>query len=87
MAQLNVDVTEGSFLRFDIPNDTFYDKEDGGMRRLRMRVVEMRGGGNVVVEDTWLKVDGEELVLYGLPPKRDEDKVIRKILVLERKLC
>ena len=84
VAQLNVDVTVGDFLRFDIPNNTFYDKEDGGMRRLRMRVVEMRNGGNVVVEDTWLKVNGEELVLYGLPPKQAKDKVCECIFIFKR---
>ena len=73
VAQLDVTAVEGRLLTFNIPNNTFYDKEEGGMENLRMTVVEWRK--DTLVEETWLKVDGEKLILYGLPPKSIQAKV------------
>ena len=72
---IELSATEGRFLMYNLRNDTFYDKEDGGMTNLRMKVVEVRNGGDNLLEDTWLKVDGKNLVLYGVPQQLDQEKV------------
>ena len=73
--QIELSATEGQFLIYELRNDTFYDKEDGGMTNLRMKVVESRDGGDSLIEDTWLKIDGRNLVLYGVPRELDQKRV------------
>ena len=67
---------EGNLMVSKLANDTFYDREDGGMDKLRCKVVELLGGGRVD-EGTWLRVEG--VSLYGVPPKSGTQQVMTKL--------
>ena len=67
---------EGNLMVSKLANDTFYDREDGGMDKLRCKVVELLGGGRVN-EGTWLRVEG--VSLYGVPPKSGTEQVMIKL--------
>ena len=86
--QIDLGATEGQFLIHELRNDTFYDKEDGGMTNLRMKVVESRKGGDKLIDDTWLKIDGRKLILYGVARELDQKRVrLRHVYFFKQTRC
>lgn len=73
VALINLVAVQGNLLVFKLENDTFYDREDGGMENLKFKVVELRG--DKLVEETWLKMDG--ISLYGVPPNLGSEQVYK----------
>ena len=60
-----LDVFQGQGLRFHIPNDTFYDKEDGYTPNLtlEMRTIDRRK----LLRTSWILLSSSRQEIYGLP--------------------
>ncbi|KAH9417598.1 Dystroglycan (Dystrophin-associated glycoprotein 1) [Dermatophagoides pteronyssinus] len=57
-------ITAGKFWQFTIPEDTFYDKEDGNTRQLRIGFFM---DSEILPADYWIQFDNENQYLYALP--------------------
>jgi len=57
-------VTAGKSMRIVIPEDTFFDKEDGNTRKLRL---DLRHENGSVIRNTWLRFVPKKQALYALP--------------------
>jgi hypothetical protein len=62
-------VTAGKMLWFPIPNDTFYDREDGGTENLLI-LLQMNDGLEMTPM-SWIKLNETSKTLYGLPMEED----------------
>ena len=60
-----LDVFQGQGLRFHIPNDTFYDKEDlyTPNLKLEMRTID----GDKLLRTSWILLNASSQEIYGLP--------------------
>ncbi|OTF70375.1 hypothetical protein BLA29_002504, partial [Euroglyphus maynei] len=57
-------ITAGKFWQYTIPEDTFYDKEDGNTRQLRLGFFM---DSEILPADYWIQFDNENQYLYALP--------------------
>lgn len=55
----------GQNLRYRIPEDLFYDKEDGNARNLRLQLQTRKG--EALSTDSWIKLREDQREIYGLP--------------------
>ena len=55
----------GEYLLYRIPEDTFYDKEDGNTRNLRLQLQTSKG--KPVSADSWIQLREDKQEIYGLP--------------------
>ncbi|XP_070559172.1 LOW QUALITY PROTEIN: dystroglycan 1-like [Ptychodera flava] len=58
-------VSDGGVLNFPIPDDTFYDAEDGSTANLMLSLVT--AAGEAVAMNSWIKFDANAQVLHALP--------------------
>ena len=58
-----LNITTCQYLYYKIPQDTFWDKEDGSTLTLRLLTNSFRELSN----DSWIKLDPTSNVLYGVP--------------------
>ncbi|KAL5288026.1 DAG1 family protein [Megaselia abdita] len=56
-------VTAGKFFKITIPEDTFYDKEDG----TKLKLVLLDRNKEPIVKSAWIQFDDVNRVIYGLP--------------------
>lgn len=56
-------VTAGKFFKITIPEDTFYDKEDGS----KLKLVLLDRNEEPIVKSAWIQFDDVNRVIYGLP--------------------
>lgn len=61
-------ITAGKFWQFTIPEETFYDKEDGNTRQLRIGFFK---DSEILPADYWIQFDNENQYLYALPTEDD----------------
>jgi len=66
----NIEIEAGRFLWFRIPNDTFFDIEDGSTEHLSLLPL-MTDDGHTVQPTSWVKLNKINQVLYGLPLKEN----------------
>ena len=57
-------MTAGKSLRWKIPEDTFFDQEDGTTRKLRLSLRNQ--DGSPIKDLSWLRFDENTQVLYLL---------------------
>ncbi|CAK1584602.1 unnamed protein product [Parnassius mnemosyne] len=62
--------TVGHLLVYKVPEDTFFDPEDGGTRQLALALV--RGDRAPLAAAHWLQFDARNQEFYGLPAPHDE---------------
>ena len=60
-----LNVFQGQGLRFVIPNDTFYDKEDLHTPNLRLEMLTI--DGDALLRTSWLLLNSSRQEIYGLP--------------------
>jgi len=61
-------ITAGSWFKFTIPEDTFWDEEDGGTRNLKLGFyLDDHGSRTPPGHDHWIQFDVENQFLYALP--------------------
>ncbi len=58
-----LNITSCQYLYYEIPQDTFWDKEDGNTLTLRLLTNSFRELPN----DSWIKLDPTRNVIYGVP--------------------
>lgn len=61
-------ITAGKFWQFTIPEETFYDKEDGNTRQLRIGFFK---DSEILPADYWIQFDNENQYLYAFPTEDD----------------
>ncbi len=59
----------GSYAELQIPQDTFYDYEDGNTRNLTLNVVDEHG--EALTSHSWLQFNDSSQTLYGMPLSHD----------------
>ncbi|XP_014256303.1 dystroglycan isoform X2 [Cimex lectularius] len=60
-----LNATVGQLLVFTVPDDTFYDPEDGGTRQLKLSLVTI--DRNPIPPSHWLQFDVKNQEFYGIP--------------------
>ncbi|KAK9497183.1 hypothetical protein O3M35_004548 [Rhynocoris fuscipes] len=60
-----VAVTAGKILRYQIPENTFMDAEDGNTRNLKLHL--QTSNGEILPENSWIQLDEENQEIYALP--------------------
>nr|CAB3236144.1 dystroglycan [Phallusia mammillata] len=71
----NLRVPRGNYFEYQIPADTFYDKEDGNTRALHLSLVDLASFdpfNNQLGTDSWMLLDIDTQTLYGVPPRSSE---------------
>ncbi|XP_054710747.1 dystroglycan 1-like [Uloborus diversus] len=64
-----INVTVGDVIKHKIPDDTFYDFEDGSTRHLRLTLLT---AGHIHPQPSyWLQFDSRSQEIYGLPSEAD----------------
>ena len=58
----------GTYFIYQIPEDTFYDVEDGNTRNLSLSLNTIEGDN--ITQDSFLQLDTSQQTLYGLPLSR-----------------
>ncbi|XP_006819307.1 dystroglycan 1-like [Saccoglossus kowalevskii] len=56
---------EGEMLVYRVPEDTFYDEEDGSTRNLKLMLLSIDGG--ILHKMSWIQFDSSSQTIYGLP--------------------
>lgn len=56
-------VTAGKFFKIMIPEETFYDKEDGS----KLKLVLLDRNMDPIIKSAWIQFDDVNRVIYGLP--------------------
>lgn len=64
-----INATVGQLLVFKVPEDTFYDAEDGSARNMRMSLLTM--DRQPIPPHEWLQFDSKNQEFYGVPMRTD----------------
>ncbi|KAL1463302.1 hypothetical protein WDU94_015065 [Cyamophila willieti] len=68
----HLEATVGELLVFHVPEDTFFDREDGGTRKLRLHLMTM--DRTTIPPNNWLQFDAKNQEFYGIPQLSDEGR-------------
>uniref|UniRef100_A0A8D8VFS9 Dystroglycan 1 n=1 Tax=Cacopsylla melanoneura TaxID=428564 RepID=A0A8D8VFS9_9HEMI len=68
----HLEATVGELLVFHVPEDTFFDREDGGTRKLRLHLKTM--DRTTIPPNNWLQFDVKNQEFYGIPQLSDEGR-------------
>ncbi|XP_069682124.1 dystroglycan 1 [Periplaneta americana] len=68
----HINATVGRLLVFKVPEDTFYDPEDGSTRSLKLSLLTM--DRSPVSSTNWLQFDVKNQEFYGTPMREDEGR-------------
>lgn len=63
----SVRLTVGRLFNYTVPDDTFYDREDGNTRRLRL--IFLSNDSMSVTRRSWVQLNEHTQTLYGLPTR------------------
>ncbi|XP_063226131.1 dystroglycan 1 [Bacillus rossius redtenbacheri] len=68
----HINATVGQLLVFKVPEDSFYDPEDGSARHLKLSLLTMN---RMPIDPThWLQFDAKNQEFYGIPSRNDEGR-------------
>lgn len=70
----HINATVGQLLVFTVPEDTFYDPEDGGTRALSLSLFTMERDRRPIEANHWLQFDSKNQEFYGVPLHGDEGR-------------
>ncbi|XP_076283957.1 uncharacterized protein LOC143210714 isoform X4 [Lasioglossum baleicum] len=77
-----VNATVGQLLVFKVPEDTFYDLEDGSARNLRMSLLTI--GRTPIPAHEWLQFDSKNQEFYGVPMRSDVGRKEYQLVVTDK---
>ncbi|KZC06723.1 PREDICTED: dystroglycan-like [Dufourea novaeangliae] len=77
-----VNATVGQLLVFKVPEDTFYDAEDGPARNLRMSLLTI--DRNPIPAHEWLQFDSKNQEFYGVPMRSDVGRKEYQLVVTDK---
>lgn len=72
----------GQLLIFRVPEDTFYDPEDGPTRHLRLSL--LHGDRSAISPDEWLQFDVNNQEFYGVPMKTDPRRREYQLIAVDK---
>lgn len=64
-----LEVTQGTLFRYQVPEDTFHDEEDGATRMLNLNLLDI--SRQPLDPHSWLQFDVPNQEFYGLPLEAD----------------
>lgn len=68
----HLEAISGQLLVYHVPEDTFFDREDGGTRKLKLRLMSM--DRTTIAPTHWLQFDAKNQEFYGIPQSADEGR-------------
>lgn len=77
-----VNATVGQLLVFKVPEDTFYDLEDGSARNLRMSLLTIER--TPIPAHEWLQFDSKNQEFYGVPMRSDVGRKEYQLVVTDK---
>ncbi|XP_043258133.1 dystroglycan-like isoform X3 [Colletes gigas] len=77
-----VNATVGQLLVFKVPEDTFYDAEDGSARNMRMSLLTI--DRTPIPPHEWLQFDGKNQEFYGVPMRSDVGRKEYQLVVTDK---
>ncbi|KAK0080102.1 hypothetical protein PV326_008336 [Microctonus aethiopoides] len=78
----HINATVGQLLVFRVPEDTFFDPEDGSARNMRMSLLTI--DRNPIPGDDWLQFDINNQEFYGVPMKNDIKRKEYQLVVTDK---
>lgn len=78
-----VNATVGQLLVFKVPEDTFFDAEDGSSRNMRMSLLTM--DRTPIPAHEWLQFDSKNQEFYGVPMRSDVGRKEYQLVVTDSK--
>ncbi|XP_076637441.1 uncharacterized protein LOC143349794 isoform X2 [Colletes latitarsis] len=77
-----VNATVGLLLVFKVPEDTFYDAEDGSARNMRMSLLTI--DRTPIPAHEWLQFDSKNQEFYGVPMRSDVGRKEYQLVVTDK---
>nr|XP_031833366.1 dystroglycan-like isoform X1 [Nomia melanderi]XP_031833367.1 dystroglycan-like isoform X1 [Nomia melanderi]XP_031833369.1 dystroglycan-like isoform X1 [Nomia melanderi]XP_031833370.1 dystroglycan-like isoform X1 [Nomia melanderi]XP_031833371.1 dystroglycan-like isoform X1 [Nomia melanderi] len=77
-----INATVGRLLVFKVPEDTFYDREDGSARNLRMSLLTI--DRTPIPAHEWLQFDSKNQEFYGVPMRNDIGRKEYQLVVTDK---
>nr|CAD7400178.1 unnamed protein product [Timema cristinae] len=68
----HINATVGQLLVYPVPEDSFYDPEDGNSRNLKLSLLTM--DRQTISPDNWLQFDTKNQEFYGVPSEGDQGR-------------
>nr|CAD7455771.1 unnamed protein product [Timema tahoe] len=68
----HINATVGQLLVYPVPEDSFYDPEDGNSRNLKLSLLTM--DRQTIPTDNWLQFDTKNQEFYGVPSEGDQGR-------------
>ena len=77
-----VNATVGQLLVFKVPEDTFYDAEDGSARNMQMNLLTIER--KPIPPHEWLQFDSKNQEFYGVPMRSDVGRKEYQLVVTDK---
>ncbi|KAG7203038.1 hypothetical protein KM043_010163 [Ampulex compressa] len=78
----HVNATVGQLLVFKVPEDTFFDSEDGSSRNMKMSLLTIER--TPIPPHEWLQFDSKNQEFYGVPMRSDIGRKEYQLVVTDR---
>ncbi|XP_014612825.1 PREDICTED: dystroglycan-like isoform X2 [Polistes canadensis] len=78
----HVNATVGQLLVFKVPEDTFFDAEDGSSRNMKMSLLTI--DRTPIPTNEWLQFDSKNQEFYGVPLQNDAGRKEYQLVVTDR---
>lgn len=78
-----VNATVGQLLIFKVPEDTFYDAEDGSARNMKMSLLTIER--KPIPPYEWLQFDSKNQEFYGVPMRSDVGRKEYQLVVTDKR--
>ncbi|XP_043683650.1 dystroglycan-like isoform X4 [Vespula pensylvanica] len=78
----HVNATVGELLVFKVPEDTFFDSEDGSSRNMKMSLLTIER--TPIPPHEWLQFDNKNQEFYGVPLQNDVGRKEYQLVVTDR---
>lgn len=78
----HINATVGQLLVFTVPEDTFFDPEDGSARNMKMSLLTI--DRTPIAQHDWLQFDGKNQEFYGVPLHKDVGRKEYQLIVTDK---
>ncbi|XP_012275537.1 dystroglycan isoform X2 [Orussus abietinus] len=78
----HINATVGQLLIFRVPEDTFFDPEDGSARNMKMSLLTI--DRTPIPPHEWLQFDGKNQEFYGVPLHKDVGRKEYQLIVTDK---
>lgn len=78
----HINATVGRMLHFSVPDDTFFDDEDGGTKKLKMTFLNI--DGTPVPRSSWIQFNSVKPEFIGLPMAEDKGSRQYQLVAIDK---